>query len=93
VEARVRRSVKVTFPRDSHRALPPLCVTASLAARQGMMTRRVMWPLFSQKVRLLARKGSSGAGWMLPSMSNARDLIVCSPGVGVPQSNVQNLQA
>jgi hypothetical protein len=27
---------------------------------------------------------------MLPSTSNARDVTWCSPGVGVPQSNVQN---
>ena len=75
-------------------ALPQLRVTASVAGRQeGMRTRRVMCPLASQKVLLLARKGSSGAGWMLPSMSNARDVILCSPGAGVPQSNVQNLQA
>ena len=52
-----------------------------------------MCPLLSQKVLLLARKGSSGAGWMLPSTSNARDVILCSPGAGFPQSKVQNDQA
>jgi hypothetical protein len=36
-----------------------------------MRTRRVICPLLSQKVLLLARKGSSGAGWMLPSTSGA----------------------
>ncbi len=74
-------------------ALPQLRGTASVAGRQGMRTRRVMCPLLSQKVLLLARNGSSGAGWMLPSTSNARDVILCSPGAGVPQSNVQNLHA
>src|ERR1700747_3522649 len=58
-----------------------------------MRTRRVSAQLLSQKVLLLARKGSSGAGWMMPSTSKARDVIWCSPGAGVPQSNVQNLQA
>ena len=65
-------------------ALPQLRVTASVAGRQGMRTRRVMCPLASQQVLLLARKGSSGAGWMLPSTSNARDVTLCSPGAGRP---------
>ena len=60
---------------------------------QGIRTRRVMCPLLSQYVLLLARKGSSGAGCMLPSTSNARDVIWCSPDDGVPQSNVQNRHA
>ena len=66
-------------------ALPQLRVTASVAGRQGMRTRRVMCPLLSQKVLLLARKGSSGAGWMLPSTSNARDRDLCArPGRASP---------
>ena len=35
--------------------------------------------MLSQKVLLLARRGSSGAGWMLPSTSKARD-VICSRG-------------
>ena len=58
-----------------------------------MRTRRVICPLFSQKVLLLARKGSFGAGCILPSISNARDRISCSPGAGIPQLNFQNLHA
>jgi len=81
------------FQSYSRCALPPWRVTASVGGRQEMRTRRVICPLFSQKVLLLARKGSSGAGCMLPSTSNARDVIWCSPGAGVPQSNVQNRQA
>lgn len=57
-----------------------------------MRTRRVMCPLLSQKVLLLARKVSSGAGWTLPAASIARERMLCSPEAGVPQSNVQNLQ-
>ncbi len=58
-----------------------------------MSTRRVICPLLSQNVTLLARYGSSGAGWTLPSTSYARDLIACSPAAGFPQCSVQNLQA
>ena len=54
---------------------------------------RVMCPLLSQKVTLLARNGSFGAGCMLPSVSKARDVILCSPAAGIPQLNVQNLHA
>ena len=60
---------------------------------QGMRTWRVMCPLLSQKVTLLARKGSFGAGCMLPSVSKARDVTRCSPASGIPQLNVQNCQA
>src|SRR5688572_22581311 len=57
---------------------------------QVIRTRRVMWPLASQYVRLLARNGSSGAGWMFPSVSMARDVTVCSPRAGAGQGSVQN---
>jgi tRNA-dihydrouridine synthase B len=40
-----------------------------------MVTRRVICPLLSQYVTLLARKGSFGGGWTLPSTSIARDVI------------------
>ena len=70
-----------------------LTISHSGIRRQGISTRRVIWPLFSQKVLRLARKGSLGAGWMFPSTSIARDVTRCSPDAGVPQSNVQNLQA
>jgi len=36
---------------------------------QEIWTCRVTWPLLSQYVTLLARNGSSGAGWRLPSTS------------------------
>ena len=52
-----------------------------------------MCPLLSQKVTLLARKASFGAGCMLPSVSKARDVTRCSPAAGVPQLNVQNCHA
>ena len=42
---------------------------------------------------MLARNGSSGVGWTLPSTSIARDVIVCSPAAGRPQSKLQNRQA
>ncbi len=58
-----------------------------------MRTRRVIWPLLSQYVCLPARSGSSGAGWTSPFTSVARDVTVCSPGAGVPQSTVQKVQA
>jgi hypothetical protein len=58
-----------------------------------MAIRRVIWPLFSQNVVLAAMTGSSGFGWTFPSTSIARDVTECGPGVGVPQSSVQNLQA
>ena len=52
-------------------------MTASVAGRQeGMRTRRVMCSLASQNVLLLAMKGSSGAGWMLPWRSNTRGVAV-----------------
>jgi hypothetical protein len=60
---------------------------------QEISTRRVMCPLLSQYVLRLARNGSFGAGWMFPWMSKARDVTRCSPAVGFPQSNVQNLHA
>jgi hypothetical protein len=46
----------------------------SLARDQRIRILRVICPLFSQNVLLLARNGSSGDGWMLPSMSIARDV-------------------
>ena len=58
-----------------------------------MRTRRVIWPLLSQYVVLPARSGSSGAGWTSPSAAVAREVTVCSPGSGVPQSKVQKTQA
>ncbi len=58
-----------------------------------MRTWRVMCPLLSQKVTLLARMGSSGAGCTLPSASNALDVTMCWPVAGIPQPNVQNLHA
>jgi hypothetical protein len=60
---------------------------------QGMTTWRVMCPLLSQRVTLLARNGSSGAGCTLPSASNALDVTMCWPLAGIPQPNVQNLHA
>lgn len=45
-----------------------------LLTPQGTTTRRLMCPFCSQYVLLLARNGSSGAGCMLPSTSNARDV-------------------
>jgi XdhC Rossmann domain len=59
----------------------------------GMAIRRVICPLFSQNVLLAAMTASSGFGWTFPSTSIARDATECGPGVGVPQSSVQNLQA
>ena len=61
------------------------------ASNHGIRTRRVICPLLSQYVTLLERNGSSGAGWMLPLMSIARDRTVCSPRVGTSQFNLQNL--
>jgi hypothetical protein len=43
----------------------------------GMSTCRVMCPLLSQSVTLLARNGSVGAGCTLPFLSNARDVTEC----------------
>jgi len=68
-------------------------VTTSVMGLQGMRTWRVMCPLLSQKVTLLARNGSSGAGCTLPSASNALDVTMCWPVAGIPQPNVQNLHA
>ena len=53
---------------------------------QAMRTRRVIWPLLSQYVVLPARSGSSAAGCTSPFTAIARDVTVCSPDVGVPQS-------
>jgi hypothetical protein len=60
---------------------------------QEICTRRVIWPLLSQYVVLPDSSGSSGAGWAFPSSAIARQVMVCSPGDGVPQSRVQNVQA
>ena len=40
-------------------------------------------PLLSQYVRLLAMAGSVMAGWMLPAVSVARDVMLCSPVEGL----------
>src|ERR671936_735617 len=37
--------------------------------------------------------GSVGAGWTLPAVSIAREVIVCSPAAGLGQSRYQNAQA
>ena len=41
---------------------------------------------------LVGDQGSSIAGWMFPEVSMARDVTVCSPGVG-DQSRCQDRQA
>jgi hypothetical protein len=71
---------------------PILTGSAPGGDSQGMRTRRVICPLFSQYVTLLARYGSSGGGWTLPSKSKARVVTLCSPTFGLPPANVQKLQ-
>ena len=50
---------------------------------EGMRTRRVIGPLLSQQVILLASNGSSAAGCTLPALSTVHGVMVCSPGVGL----------
>ena len=60
----------------------------------GDVTRRVIWPLLSQYVCLLAMSGSSSAGWTLPSASVARDVIgVLRRRRGAPVAGTRSVQA
>ena len=61
--------------------------------RQPMRIRRVIWPLLSQYVFLFAMIGSSIAGWTLPWVSIAREVIVWSPAAALSQSSDQCFQA
>src|SRR5580692_9729803 len=56
---------------------------------QAIWICRVICPLLSQYVFLLAMTGSSIAGWRLLAVSIAREVIAWSPGVGC-QSRLQN---
>src|SRR5215204_4141591 len=59
---------------------------------QPIWTRRVIWPLLSQYVFLFAMRGSVIAGWTLPAVSVARDVMACSPAVASGQDSDQNFQ-
>lgn len=63
-----------------------------VSQRQTIRTCLVICPLLSQYVFLLAIRGSSFAGCVLPAVSIAREVTVCSPATG-DQSKLHRRQA
>src|ERR1700733_5032814 len=75
--------------RQAPRCVPRRRFVAAGTMLQAIWICRVICPLLSQYVFLLAMTGSPIAGWSLPAVSIAREVIAWSPGIAC-QSRLQN---